>query len=163
MDILVFSDSHGRRDNIGEVLLRQLKRPDAIIFLGDGIRDMDDFGVPAYEVSGNCDLYSNAPTERVIEIASKRIFITHGHKYFVKEIIAPLIAAAAKLEADIVLFGHTHECFEKKLEIENEYGIELKKPLYIMNPGSIGYYPNSFGNITIDREGRILLSHGALL
>ncbi len=163
MEILVFSDSHGHGGSMAEALLRQVKRPDVIIFLGDGIRDIDDFGVPTYEVAGNCDFYSSSPTEQMIEVASKRIFITHGHKYFVKESFSQLISAAARAGADMVLFGHTHECFEERLDIENKYGIKLKKPLYIMNPGSIGYYPHSFGTVTIDRDGRILISHGALL
>ncbi len=164
MDILVFSDSHGRRDNIAEVIMRQVKAPDALIFLGDGLKDIDDrYGIPIYEVCGNCDFCSDSSTERLIELGSKRILITHGHKYFVKESFLPLISSAVNKKADVVLFGHTHECLEKRLDIQNEYGIKLDKPMYIMNPGSIGYYPHSFGLITIDREGRVLMSHGSLL
>ena len=66
------------------------------------------------------------------------------------------------MKADIVLFGHTHMPFEMTLGCGNDYGIEICQPMYIMNPGSIGEYPYSFGNIEIDREGRVLLSHGTL-
>ena len=40
MNILVISDSHGRRERIEEAVERQIKKPDAIIFLGDGLRDI---------------------------------------------------------------------------------------------------------------------------
>lgn len=172
MNILVFSDSHGHPDHIKEALRRQIKRPDAVIFLGDGQRDMlylELDGIPFYRVSGNCDLSSlfsegNAPDEMTVELGGKRIFITHGHNYAVKSGYGVIIAAALKRDADIVLFGHTHECLEKCLSCGNdEYGIPMKKEMYLVNPGSIGYYPNSWACIEIDKSGGVLISHGALL
>ena len=170
MNILVFSDSHGRADKINEALSRQISKPQAIVFLGDGLRDLDATdpdGVPIYSVCGNCDgrfatMLSDAADERIIFIGGKRIFITHGHNYHVKSVLSPLLLRARELNADIVLFGHTHQGFEMVLGCDNEYGIELEKPLYVMNPGSIGTYPYYFGNIDIDREGRVLMSHGSL-
>ena len=169
MEILVFSDSHGRRTKIEEAIERQIKKPAAIIFLGDGLRDMTDAEVgdiPIIAVRGNCDTMNmftmDAPDEQCIILGDKRIFITHGHRYGVKSTLTPLINEAARREADIVLYGHTHEGFERELPPENEYSIKLKKPLYIMNPGSIGSYPYYFGVITVDKEGRVLLSHGRL-
>ena len=167
MQILVFSDSHGRCDKINEALSRQIKKPDAIIFLGDGLRDMmnvDRGDCSVYSVRGNCDglIVSYSPDEQCLILGDKRIFFTHGHRYGVKSTLTPLISEAARREADIVLYGHTHEGYERELLTENEYGIRLKKPLYIMNPGSIGSYPYRFGVITIDQEGRVLLSHGSL-
>ena len=61
MDILVFSDSHGREGRIKEAIDRQIKKPDAIIFLGDGLRDIGNIeadGIPILSVSGNCDIGS---------------------------------------------------------------------------------------------------------
>ena len=169
MVLLVFSDSHGRRGNIEEAVKRQIKKPNAIIFLGDGLRDMSDAeigDIPVYEVKGNCDTMSlflnDAPDEQCLILGDKRIFFTHGHRYGVKSTLTPLISEAARREADIVLYGHTHEGYERELMTENEYGIRLKKPLYIMNPGSIGSHPYYFGVITIDKEGRVMLSHGSL-
>lgn len=170
MDILVISDSHGRRENIEEAISRQIKKPDAIIFLGDGLRDMtyaQTGDIPIYQVSGNCDMGgffsdNEVLTEQTVELGGKRIFFTHGHRYGVKSTLTPLISEAATRDADIVLYGHTHEGFERELMGDSEYGIRLKKPLYIMNPGSIGSYPYYFGAISIDRDGRVLLSHGSL-
>ena len=170
MNILVLSDSHSKREMIEEAINRQIKKPDAIIFLGDGLRDIvsADIGdIPIYSVSGNCDAGSifcdgNTPIEQNLIIGNKRIFFTHGHKYGVKSTLSPLLSEGVKRGADIILFGHTHMPFEKLLTSENDYGIATDKDVYIMNPGSIGDYPYSFGNITVDKAGRVLLSHGTL-
>ncbi len=170
MDILVLSDSHGRRDAVEEAIRIQIKKPDAVIFLGDGQRDIKnaDIGdIPIYSVSGNCDSYVSfpdlsAPTEQNLILGDKRIFFTHGHKYGVKSTLTPLICEGASRGADIILFGHTHIPFEKTMTEQNEYGIKLDREIHIFNPGSIGMYPYSFGIITIDARGRVLLSHGAL-
>jgi putative phosphoesterase len=170
MNILVLSDSHSRRSMIEEAIARQIKKPDAIIFLGDGLRDIvsADIGdIPVYSVAGNCDagsvfFDSNTPTEQNLIIGDKRIFFTHGHKYGVKSTLSPLLSEGVKRGADIILFGHTHMPFERVLTPDNDHGIKTDKSVYIMNPGSIGDYPYCFGNITIDREGRVLLSHGTV-
>lgn len=167
MDILVFSDSHGRAAKISEAIDRQIKKPDAIIFLGDGLRDISnaDVGdIPVYSVSGNCDtlMITYAPDERCLILGEKRIFFTHGHHYGVKSTLTPLLSEAVARKADVVLYGHTHEGYERELGDDNEYGFKLEKPLYIMNPGSIGSYPYIFGTITIDKSGKVILSHGTL-
>lgn len=169
MNILVISDSHGRRERIEEAVERQIKKPDAIIFLGDGLRDITraEIGdMPIYTVSGNCDMggmfCEGAPTEQNLILGEKRIFFTHGHRYGVKSTLSPLISEAVGRGAQIVLFGHTHAVFEKILTCDNEYGIKVDAPIYIMNPGSIGEYPYRFGSITVNKNGEILLSHGAL-
>ena len=168
MDILVFSDSHGAGDKIEEAIKRQIKNPAAIIFLGDGLRDIEyaQIGdIPVYSVSGNCDfgLFAiRANDEHTISLGGKRIFFAHGHRYGVKSTLTPIISKAINEEADILLFGHTHEALEWCIDSENRLGIKTDKPLYIMNPGSIGSYPYRFGVITIDHTGRVLLSHGSL-
>lgn len=168
MNILVLSDSHGHPEKIRDAVKKQINKPDAVIFLGDGLRDIDEdtLGVPVYSVCGNCDAYSlfmpsDEPEERILELGGKRIMMTHGHRYSVKSGLGRIIAVAAMREVDLLLFGHTHE----KLELyfpagACEYGIELKRPLYVMNPGSIGEYQSSFGCIMIDGNGSVLLSHG---
>ena len=170
MELLVLSDSHGRRDRIEESVSLQIKKPDAVIFLGDGLKDIvsADIGdIPTYCVCGNCDtlnffLDCNAPTEQNLILGEKRIFFTHGHKYGVKSALSPLICEGVARGADIILFGHTHIPFEKTLLQENEHGINTDKEIHVFNPGSIGEYPYSFGVITIDRCGGVLLSHGKL-
>ena len=102
MEILVFSDSHGREGKIREAIERQIKKPDAIIFLGDGLRDMDRIetdGIPTLCVCGNCDVGSmfsgGVPEQRCVILGDKRIFFTHGHRYCVKNTLIPLLSEAA--------------------------------------------------------------------
>jgi len=90
MNILVISDSHGRRERIEEALARQIKKPDAIIFLGDGLRDITsaEIGdIPVYAVSGNCDMggmfCDNAPTEQCLILGEKKIFFTRMLTYII--------------------------------------------------------------------------------
>lgn len=171
MELLVFSDSHGRGSNMLEAFSRQIKRPDAIVFLGDGLRDLSycEFGeIPIFAVCGNCDVFTfcgkgNADDEIVISLGGKRIMMTHGDRYGVKQSLAGLVMAAKERRADIVLFGHTHTPISKYISAgESEYGIIFEKPLYLFNPGSIGGYDKSFGCIAIKESGEVLLSHGEL-
>ena len=60
MELLVISDAHGNRAAICEALRRQVRPPDALLFLGDGLRDLPDLPdgrTALYAVAGNCDGY----------------------------------------------------------------------------------------------------------
>lgn len=169
MNLLVFSDSHGRGSNMLEALSRQIKKPDAIIFLGDGLRDVSycEFGdIPLFAVSGNCDTFSFygkgiAEDQIIMTLGGKRIMMTHGDRYGVKGGLGRLAKAADEKGADIVLFGHTHLPLSVYLpEGDEGFGFALRKPLYLFNPGSIGGYDRSFGCVTIDARGGVLTSHG---
>ena len=80
-----------------------------------------------------------------IEYAGKRIFFSHDHPYIVKFGYENIIAEAKRRNADIVLFGHTH----------NQY-TEYLDGLYIMNPGSVGMN-GDYGVIDITPKGDIML------
>lgn len=168
MNILVLSDSHGDAKAIMRALA--LSRPQAVIFLGDGLRDVyacDIGDTPLYAVCGNCDLFFggnvlNEPAERIADLGGKRIFMTHGHAYSVKSHLGELVRAAVAAQADVVLFGHTHARTEIYLPTgDTSYGVTLQKPMWIFNPGSAHGYGASFGNILI-QNGNVLLSHGSL-
>ena len=61
MEFLIFSDSHGRTEGMELAWKRQLRTPDAVLFLGDGLRDVNSMELAEsmlYEVSGNCDWFS---------------------------------------------------------------------------------------------------------
>ena len=169
MTILVLSDSHGRGDNVSRAI-EAAGRVDAILFLGDGLRDVEYLcaDAPIYTVRGNCDYFSSlasdAPDERIICLGEYNILMMHGHTHSVKDTPEHAIAYAAGRGADILLFGHTHERYEAQLaEGSAVLGVELKKPLWVMNPGSIGSSANgySFGIITI-RGKDALLSFGKI-
>lgn len=162
LNILVFSDSHGHGDRIEEVVRRQITPPDAIFFLGDGLRDLawcDFNGSPLYAVRGNCDFYSldGTPDEIFTELGGIKIFAAHGHKYSVKSGHLAIAAKAASLGADIVMFGHTHTPFYEAVEKDDCLcGVKLTRKLHIFNPGSIGQ-GKEFGTVTV-RNGVILPS-----
>ena len=140
MDLLIVSDTHGRRDRLLEVFGRAPFA--AVLFLGDGLRDLDvlpsDTTVRA--VRGNCDFTgADTPTARVEDFGICRIFMTHGHTCGVKWSPERAIAAAVEAGADVLLYGHTHTPLERTLPAGSVVaGAVTTKPLLILNPGSLG-------------------------
>lgn len=165
LQFLIISDSHGNVDAVRRAVARA-GRVDGVLFLGDGVEDMDyaDTGTSfVLGVRGNCDIGSHCdmyPEQRVIELCSKRILMCHGHRYGVKGSLEPLVYAAAEAQADIVLFGHTHTPFETRL-MPQDYDV-LSKPVYFFNPGALRGYGATFGILDITLRGEIMLSHGSL-
>lgn len=173
MKILVISDTHGRRDRIGSVLSLH-QRADALLFLGDGVRDLPSNlqgeGRLFAGVRGNCDGFSLGDSfgfseELCLNLGTYTVLMTHGHRYSVKSGLDHAICHAAARGADLLLYGHTHVPEERYLPVGTVIGdTRLEKPLWIMNPGSLGAPLDgrpSFGVIEIQRGG-ILLSHGIL-
>lgn len=171
MTILVISDTHGRKNRISDVLLLH-KKYDALLFLGDGLRDFeyiqDDLcGFAA--VKGNCDGFSffsaeeSAPTERMLCLDGVKILMMHGHSHSVKSGTDRAAAYALARGADVLLYGHTHIAENTYYPIgSNIGGAVTERPLYVFNPGSLGeprYGAPSYGVLEI-RNGSVLLSHG---
>ena len=132
MKFIVFSDSHGDVDHMIRAV--RLENPALCFFLGDGEYDLTRLqrrfpSLPVNAVRGNCDLRSTLPRALTCAAGGVRIFATHGHLYGVKHdpIYRELCEAALAENADVVLFGHTHEPFR-----DRTMGMEL------LNPGSIG-------------------------
>lgn len=164
MTLLIVSDTHGRYERL-ERLFELHKNADALIFLGDGLSDIERAGVRSYpftvfSVKGNCDGSGGflsalrAKEELSFNLDGVSFFALHGHTRGVKSSMLNAICAAREADADVLLFGHTHEPMLKYLDAE-EYS--LKKPLYLFNPGSLSSY--SYGLCEL-RGGQILLSHG---
>lgn len=131
MRILVISDVHGRTNALRQAILEQ---PAArqVIFLGDGLRDMERVAQEFperefYMVPGNCDFGTSIPASREETFGGKHFFFTHGHIYKVKYGLYTIDLAARERKADIVLFGHTHRPHE-----------EYADGLTLFNPGSLG-------------------------
>ena len=179
MDILVISDTHGRRHAIEQVFSQLNFRPSTVLFLGDGLRDLsvitgsgryDDVSV--FAVAGNCDgsiiFPSDEPEVRSVVFGTTRIVMMHGHTFDVKWGLSEAIAYAAKQEADVLLYGHTHAPYERTLPQGERLrdGTVLQKPLLVANPGSLGAprvgQSPSFGVLTV-RGTSVLFSHGTLL
>ena len=167
MEFLILSDSHGRVEHLIAALKRQIKRPDAVFFLGDGIRDTDALegrDIPVLCVRGNCDWGSYAmsvPDERVYYAEGHTVLLCHGHAYGVKTGMGALLTHAAEIDADIVLFGHTHLPHEAQIPAGTQIGgTVLARPLYLFNPGSAGY-DCSFGTLHVKGD-EVLFSPGRL-
>ncbi|MBQ9131912.1 MAG: YfcE family phosphodiesterase [Clostridia bacterium] len=175
MDLLIFSDSHGRTEGMELALRRQLRVPDAVLFLGDGLRDIGSMELgrsDLYEVTGNCDWFScfcqegNSPTERVISMEGHQILMTHGHLFGVKGGYGALLSHALEVGADIVISGHTHVPYLEILPAGSPVGdVILDRATYLFNPGSIGHDVDgkglSFGTLTL-RGDTVLFGHGRI-
>ncbi|HEY2420256.1 MAG TPA: metallophosphoesterase [Neobacillus sp.] len=124
--VLIVSDSHGLTKELELLRERHGKEVDLMIHCGDSQLMPEDKEIAGYlTVLGNCD-YSGFPLETVAEVAGRRIFVTHGHKYSVKTSLVNLKYKAEELNADIVCFGHSHVL-----------GAELVGDMLFLNPGSI--------------------------
>lgn len=127
MRILVISDTHRNIDSLTSVMEDQ--KPDLILHLGDNVEDGEMisriYGLETIIVRGNGDFNQDYPNDRVLDLAGKRIFMTHGHRYSVRNGHMSLYYKSLETGADIVLYGHTH------------IPVNLReKDLIIMNPGS---------------------------
>lgn len=152
MKILVLSDSHGYLENARNVIKKIGDKMSCVIHLGDHDEDAErlkfEFAhLPFYYIRGNND-FSDVPTEKMLIVNEKRILITHGHKQRVYFGYDNLIYWGESLDADMVLFGHTHS------PVIDESG-----KVIIFNPGSISM-PRAtpkptFGIIDISDEGII--------
>ena len=132
MKVIVVSDTHGRIDDFVNKL-NSVEKPQLIIHLGDYVEDGEKIGsitnVDTIIVKGNGDyLNKKYKYDEVLDIGGKRFFITHGHKYGVKYGLTNLMYRGEKLEAEIILFGHTHVPL-----------IIKESDIMIMNPGSVSY------------------------
>jgi putative phosphoesterase len=131
MKILIVSDTHRRLENFIKVL-DCVQPVDMVIHLGDAEGDEDYIaelvGCPLEIVSGNNDFFSDLPREKELELEGHRIFITHGHYYYVAMGIEDIKREAESRGCDIVLFGHTHRPM-----------IEYGNQVIAMNPGSLSY------------------------
>ena len=150
MRIFVVSDTHGY---IGEFLNKFsiIEKPNLIIHLGDYVKDgieiEKETGVKTLVVKGNGDYFQLGYNEdEIFNIEGKKIFVTHGHIYNVRYGLNNLVYKGQEINADLILFGHTHIPI---LIQEND--------TIIMNPGSPSMprgfdRKNTFGIIEIDEN-----------
>lgn len=124
--VLVVSDSHGLTKELEVLRERHIDEVDLMIHCGDSQLMPDDKSISGYlTVLGNCD-FSGYPLETEAEIAERKIFVTHGHRYSVKTSLMNLKYKAEEVGADIACFGHSHIL-----------GAEVIGKTLFLNPGSI--------------------------
>lgn len=147
MRIVVVSDSHKDYYSLQQAVISQ-PTADVVVFCGDGDEDIDTLAMAVpnktiIAVRGNCDWCSEKRYSEEITLEGKKLFITHGHLFGVKSNYSQIINQAHLLEADILLFGHTHVPYTN-----------YDNGMYIMNPGSIGY-TGTYGIVDITKSGII--------
>jgi len=130
MKILIVSDTHRKNANYFQVV--RMQAPDMVIHCGDGEGCENELaeaaGCPFKIVLGNNDFFSYLPRELELEIGGFKVWVTHGHNYYVSMGNEHLKREAVAKGVDIVLYGHTH-----RPVIDREGGV------IAVNPGSISY------------------------
>ena len=160
MKLIVFSDSHGINYGMMEAI-EQHPNAECYLHLGDGAPAFADFcrsrGLPFAAVRGNCDLACDLPVELTLNFGGFNFYLTHGHICGAKSSTAGLRSRGRDVEADVILFGHTH----LPLSV---YEPDSTHPYYLFNPGAIcrsyGAKP-SYGVIEIKGKN-LLLGHAYL-
>lgn len=133
MNILIVSDNHGLTEELNQIKKRH--SVDYMIHCGDSEFNMDDPLLDGFiKVAGNCDLDSRFKNEETLQIADKKIFVTHGHLYGVKTNLLSLAYRAQEEGAQITCYGHTHVAHAEKVNRQ-----------ILINPGSVR---NSKGRLT---------------
>lgn len=147
--VVVFSDSHGRLE-FAVKALKETGQVDLVLHAGDLYRDAvalaEETGLPVKAVLGNCDNISGGPEEELIDLAGRRILLTHGHIGWSKHWHDNILKRAIETGAEAVVFGHTH-----KAEVIKADGV------LFFNPGSIGKPRDqqrpSYGVLEISEDG----------
>lgn len=151
MKILIVSDTHGRHRNLDRALERECPI-DMFIHLGDveGGEDYIDAVVECEKhiVRGNNDFFSDLPREEEFYIGSKKVFISHGHNYYVSLDPEQIREEGRSRQSDIVMFGHTHRPY-----------LDIEKDITVLNPGSLSYprqegRKGSYMILEIDADGK---------
>ena len=128
---LICSDIHGYFENFISILSRE-HDVCAVLVAGDLEMKTSELmretkNIPCYVVRGNCDYYRSPelPDELVITEGEHKIFLTHGHLYGVPH-LKRLLHQAKDKGCDYVVFGHTHQYFEK-----------AEEGVMFLNPGAL--------------------------
>ena len=137
MKILVVADTH----NVTAPIINQIKKEkaDMLFFLGDFVKDGEDIKrklqIPAYIIAGNGDMATYYKKEQLLKIRDKRILLTHGHQYNIKNGLQRLYYYGVENRINAILFAHTHIPY-----------LNWEEEVLIMNPGS-PTFPRGGSNI----------------
>lgn len=150
MKVLIVSDTHRKNENFLKVLER-VAPIDMLVHCGD-IEGSEYLisqaaGCPVEMVVGNNDFFSDLPREKEFYIGKYKVWLTHGHTYYVSMGNEYLKEEARARSADIVMYGHTHRPV-----------VDIEGGLVAVNPGSLTYPRQegrkpSFVIMELDRKG----------
>lgn len=155
MKVLIVSDTHRRNDNFIKVLER-VAPIDMVIHCGDAEGSEyfleEAAGCPLQIVMGNNDFFSELPKELEFYIGKYKVWVLHGHNYYVSAGNETLKKEARGRGVDIVMYGHTHRPV-----------VDMEEGLIAVNPGSLSYPRQegrrpSYAMMDIDKAGRVDLA-----
>lgn len=153
MRILIVSDTHRKNNNYLQ-LLKVIGPLDMIIHCGDAEGSEYTLSAaadcPVQIVLGNNDFFSQLPRELEFTVGKYRIWVTHGHNYYVSmgnEFIKKEAIARGK---DVVLFGHTH----RPVIDTSTAGVIAVNPGSLSYPRQEGHKP-SYAVMELDRFGEL--------
>lgn len=130
MKVLIVSDTHKSNGNFYKVLGEQ--KPDLVIHCGDAEGSEEEFEAaadcPVRIVLGNNDFFSRLPRELTLDVGPYKVWVVHGHNYYVSMGNERLKREASDRGFDIVMYGHTHR------PVVDEEG-----DVIAVNPGSLSY------------------------
>jgi len=129
--VLVVSDTHRKNDTYLEVLEKN-GPVDMVIHCGDveGSEYLikEAAGCPVQMVMGNNDFFSDLPREIEFRLGKYKIWVTHGHNYYVYMDNQIIKEDAKGRGVDIVMYGHTHKPV-----------VDTDGDVIAINPGSLTY------------------------
>jgi putative phosphoesterase len=159
LKILVVSDTHGRTEGFRQAV-EKVAPIDLVIHCGDSEGDAEAYsrlaGCPIEIVKGNNDFFTSLPAEREFTLGKYKVWLVHGHRYFVSFEKKTIRHEALRRGADIVIFGHTHRPL-----------IDIRPELIAINPGSLSHPRQdgrrpSFIIMELDRNGEAHFTIGYL-
>lgn len=131
MKVLIVSDTHRNEDNLIKALEKETNL-DLLIHCGDvegAEYEIENYaGCRTVFVAGNNDFFSRLPREIELQVEECKVWVTHGHNYYVNTNPDYIRKEARARGKDIVIYGHTHRPV-----------IEKNEDLIVINPGSLTY------------------------
>lgn len=151
MKVLIVSDTHRKNDIYLNIV--KLHRPDMVIHCGDAegseylLTEAAD--CPVHIVLGNNDFFSSLPRELELEVGKYKVWVTHGHNFYVSMGNEILKREAVARGVDIVCYGHTHRPV-----------VDRDDDIIAVNPGSLSYprqenHRPSYVIMEIDRNEQV--------
>ena len=130
MKVLIVSDTHRKNDTYLNIV--KMHNPDMVIHCGDaeGAEYLltEAVDCPVHIVLGNNDFFSELPRELELEVGGYKMWVTHGHNYYVSMGNETIKREAIAKGVDIVCYGHTHRPV-----------VDLDDDVIAVNPGSLSY------------------------
>ncbi len=129
--ILIVSDTHRKNENYLDII-NKYGPFDRVIHCGDvegsEFTICEAAGCPVEMVMGNNDFFSDLPREKEFMLGKYKVWLTHGHNYYVSMDNQTIKREARARGVDIVMYGHSHRPV-----------VDYDKEIIAVNPGSLTY------------------------